>query len=449
MKNQLFASLALACLSILNSKLSTLHAQSSAFTYQGRLADGANAASGVYDLRFTIYETSGGSTVVAGPVTNSAAAVSNGLFTATLDPGPGVFTGAERWLEIAVRTNSASLFTILSPRQKITATPYAITAGNLSGPLIGASLSGTYPNAVTLNNPANSFSGNAANLTTLNASQLANGTVPAAALSNAWRIGGNEVAPGQFIGSTNYQPLDFKVFNWRGLRLEPTPFVDTVNVIGGSAANAVGAGVAGATIGGGGAGDYIGFAYTNRVDANFGTLSGGAQNTIQTNADFATIGGGGANTIQTNAHFATIPGGRDNSAAEYAFAAGRRAKANHTGAFVWADATDTNFASTASNQFLIRATGNVGINKTNPATALDVNGTITATSFSGDGAGLTSLNAANLTGSVPGAALTSVPAGNLTGTVPTAALSNAWRSAGNEVAPGQFIGSTNNQALDF
>ena len=31
-------------------------AQGTAFTYQGRLNDGANPASGIYDLRFTIYD---------------------------------------------------------------------------------------------------------------------------------------------------------------------------------------------------------------------------------------------------------------------------------------------------------------------------------------------------------------------------------------------------------
>lgn len=50
----------------------------------------------------------------------------------------------------------------------------------------------------------------------------------------------------------------------------------------------------------------------------------------------------------------------------YSLAAGSYAQANHQGSFVWSDSSSTTpFASTADNQFLIRATGGVGINTTN------------------------------------------------------------------------------------
>ena len=61
-------------------------------------------------------------------------------------------------------------------------------------------------------------------------------------------------------------------------------------------------------------------------------------------------------------------------------------------------------------------------------------GAISATSFSGSGASLTSLPAANLTGALPaisGASLTSLPAANLTGTVATARLGSGTAGTGN------------------
>jgi hypothetical protein len=56
----------------------------------------------------------------------------------------------------------------------------------------------------------------------------------------------------------------------------------------------------------------------------------------------------------------TVGGGISNEAsADYSFAAGRRAKADNPGAFVWADSTDADFSSTANNQFAVRANGGV------------------------------------------------------------------------------------------
>ena len=95
-------------------------AQGPAFTYQGTLNDAGAPANGSYDLRFAIYAAASAGSPQASLLTNAATAVSNGRFTVTLDFGAGVFSGADRWLEIAVRTNGGADFTPLAPRQPIT-----------------------------------------------------------------------------------------------------------------------------------------------------------------------------------------------------------------------------------------------------------------------------------------------------------------------------------------
>jgi hypothetical protein len=69
-----------------------------------------------------------------------------------------------------------------------------------------------------------------------------------------------------------------------------------------------------------------------------------------------------------------IPGGYQNSATNVSFAAGRRAAAVHEGSFVWADSGFTTFSTTDTNQFLVQASGGVGINTNNPQATLHVNG---------------------------------------------------------------------------
>ena len=118
---------------------------------------------------------------------------------------------------------------------------------------------------------------------------------------------------------------------------------------------------------GGGQGNTIQF------NASFSTIGGGYVNTIQNDAYYSTIAGGYVNTIQSNAYYsflgggiyntnggsyAVVPGGFQNFAGgTHSFAAGTRAKANHSGAFVWADFGAFDFPSAISNSFSVRSVG--------------------------------------------------------------------------------------------
>jgi hypothetical protein len=132
-----------------------------------------------------------------------------------------------------------------------------------------------------------------------------------------------------------------------------------------------------ATVGGGRSNQAINGTATI-AGGSFNTASGvisfiGGGNNNVASAQGSAVGGGEQDTAGGN--YSTVPGGYGNKAAhEYTLAAGRRAKALHFGSFVWADATDADFASTANNQFLIRAAGGVGIGTTAPSAKLHVKG---------------------------------------------------------------------------
>lgn len=128
---------------------------------------------------------------------------------------------------------------------------------------------------------------------------------------------------------------------------------------------------------------FIAGGYGNKAYGSYSAISGGYNN--QSSNSYTSVGGGYYN--QATNTYATVPGGRENTAGgSYSFAAGYRAQAIHSGSFVWSDSSSSStFTSTSNNQFLIRAAGGVGIGLTNPASALHVNGIITATGFNGTG----------------------------------------------------------------
>jgi Chaperone of endosialidase len=169
----------LLVLSTLYLQSSTCFAQGTAFTYQGRLLTTNGPAHGTYDLTFALFNAASGGSQIGSIVTDAGQFITNGLFTFTMDFGAGIFDGTTYWLHIGVRTNGAASFATLSPRQELTPTPYAITAGHVAS----GALPPTYSNPVNFDNAGNSFSGNGAGLTSLDADNLAGGTVPDARLS--------------------------------------------------------------------------------------------------------------------------------------------------------------------------------------------------------------------------------------------------------------------------
>src|SRR5687767_14278054 len=84
------------------SSLPVSLAQTTAFTYQGRLSDAGNPANGAYEVQFKLFDALEAGAQLGLPLT-ATVTVANGIFTAPLDFGAAAFNGAARYLEIAVR----------------------------------------------------------------------------------------------------------------------------------------------------------------------------------------------------------------------------------------------------------------------------------------------------------------------------------------------------------
>ena len=115
-------------------------AQTSVFTYQGKLTDISAPANGNYDFTFKLFDAATEGTQIGtnaacnGTPTTGADAVcdnvqvNGGIFTVKLDFGATTFSnGAARFLEISVRAGaSTGAYTLLTPRQQITSAPFSI-----------------------------------------------------------------------------------------------------------------------------------------------------------------------------------------------------------------------------------------------------------------------------------------------------------------------------------
>ncbi len=153
--------------------------------------------------------------------------------------------------------------------------------------------------------------------------------------------------------------------------------------VGGGTGNEAGTN---ATVAGGdrnralGAWAAAGGGYTNEASGLFATVAGGWRGSAT--EELSTISGGYRNTTsgvgsaigggkfnEATALAATVPGGFLNTAAgAQSFAAGRKAKALHNGAFVWGDSFDEDKSSSAADQFNVYASGGTRIFSNSAAT---------------------------------------------------------------------------------
>jgi trimeric autotransporter adhesin len=357
------------------------HALGSAFTYQGQLQQSGLPADGTCDFQFSVWDAAGSGSPPSGggqmgptfPVANQV--VSNGLFTVALNFGDGIFTGNDRWLQVAVRCPAGSgAYTTLSPRQRLTAIPYAlytpfagqatvavdlgcmgcVNAGEIADGAIGSTQ--IEPGSIAANRLAftpgtvteiGTGPGLTGGTVTTNGTIAVDfgttaGTVAAGDHDHGesyWRITGNSgtTAGTHFIGTSDDEAVELRVNGQRALRLVPGL---TPSLVGGWSGNQVDPGVEGAVIAGGGVfSDDEGAPRPNRVLDDFGFVGGGFGNSAtrgsvvaggiinetagsystiaggvgnRTSSDYATVGGGERNWAEE--HTSTIGGGRDSHA---------------------------------------------------------------------------------------------------------------------------------------
>jgi hypothetical protein len=306
------------------------------FTYQGQLKSSDAPYTGLCDFQFGLWDDPSAGTQVGSTLPLDDVELTDGLFTVTLDWGPDVFQGEARWLDISVRCPAgAGSYTPLTPKQPLTATPYAVYAMSSSWPGLkeippdfadGVDNDTTYSEGTGLILTGTVFSADTTYLqrrvsgdcTPGNAIRavLQDGSVTCESIpggvSDPWLLNGNTgTNPGvDYLGTSDNAALELKVDAARALRLEPGT---SPNLIGGFFDNWMTSGVSGGIIGGGGSPGQV-----NRVTDSFGTIGGGLENLAgdaDTNTDSArntTVGGGFLNAAKSEA--ATVGGGELNLA---------------------------------------------------------------------------------------------------------------------------------------
>jgi hypothetical protein len=368
---------------------SAAHAQGAAFTYQGRLTDSGNPVTGVYDMQFKLFDTAtvGAGTQHGATITNSSVQVTNGGFSVELDFGLAVFDGSARFLEIALRpAGSADPYTVLSPRQPLTATPYALHSATADTALNATQLGGQpasgFIQNTTMQQPDTSFN--------IGGNGMVGGTLTGGVLNAAtqYQIGGLRMlaANGPFNnGFTILAASNTFLSENAGIMTMPSA---TLSSPSGKLNTFVGANAGKANTDGGVNsffGAEAGLANTSGLQNSFFGVAAGRSNTTASNNSFFGVDAGLSNSTGSDNAFFGAEAGRNNATGigntligvwaglgsndfRNATAIGYRAHVDQSNSLVLGSISGVNSCEAITNCGSV----NVGIGTIRPATRLDV-----------------------------------------------------------------------------
>lgn len=370
--------------------------------YQGRLLSGTNLVNGNVGLSLRLWASPSGGTLLYED--SNLVAVADGLYSTfigddtTFGSLVGALANSAVYVEVAVNNVA------LTPRERLASVGYSLATRGLSVDSFNSAVVNPGNNSISQFSGSSTIAGGDGNEIQADS--------PYSFMGGGFQNSIQEDANHAVLGGGNVNSIqidaDFSVLG--GGEANSVQRESTHSFVGGGYGNTIRTNASSSVLVGGygnsvqndadfcflGGGNFnnildsayysfLGGGIQNVIQptANYCFLGGGYQNIIQTNASASVLGGGQGNIIGAFASHSVIPGGQFceiGPDASHSFAAGTRAKAYSSGTFVWADNATNNFASSLPNQFLIRASGGVGIGTATPLFPLDVNGGIQAPS---------------------------------------------------------------------
>lgn len=377
-------------------------AQTTEFTYQGKLSDTVMPQSAAYDFEFRLCASETNCASPLATQARSGVAVSGGVFTVKLDFGAAHFTGADRWLEIAAKRPAEANYTPLLPRQRITSAPYAIRAANATAAAaLSAACAACVTDAQIAGVAGSKITGSVANATSATTATTAGNVSGIVAVAN----GGTGSSVRNFVDLTSTENVGgTKTFT------SPVNTSTQYNIGGNRVLSVAGTQNLFAGLNAGTGASNIGFNNT------FIGTNAGLNNTTGNQNSFVGASAGGNNTTGSSNSFFGMVAGQSNTVGEYNTVVGSGANLN-AGNRVFTTLIGASALATGNDQIVLgKVAGTYFVNGANTSRPADtvlipgnlvVSGTLTAPI---DGAGITNLNANNITsGTLANARLGVVP----------------------------------------